>query len=560
MKIRFFNFTKFGALSKGQKNRRKLIEQSDLFDAAWYLQQNADVARSGVDPVAHYLSHGAREGRDPSPFFSTNGYKREHADVDFSHQNPLVHYLTRAERPNESEQPSLQVESAPVSRLASPPLQRALAHVHEKPASIKLSATSGVDQLLEQLHELRPDLAKEIIRQMLMNDHAYLTRHADVKKAGLDPLRHYLEHGFKTNRQIEPVLLDGLKKYKNDEEMPAKHSYLSMSDVVEKNASFKYRCLFPAMQSGSATLTPNWPLREILLHLFSCHSVTFLRPSAKNWRNIYLLTICRNLGLDITIDYDDLLFPDFHHERGAVRSRIIKDFFDSLLEQEAEVVSTLWADSFSCSTPLIAGWLETLGKPVAVVPNKLPLRYFSNKKTFDTANTDAREGKKKLKILYPSGTATHTRDFSVISGVLMRLFQEYPYDFELTFLGLTSHLNNFCRLNPTCIKMIGLVSFEEMLEIYAAHDVVLVPLEKTIFNNAKSHIKYIEAASQGTPVIATPVAEFSAKIKDGVNGFLCDKDEDWYRILKKLIADKSILYDVGGAAYHQAKKEDCIDS
>src|SRR5438552_1359809 len=37
---------------------------SPWFDPAWYLQKHPDVAGSGVEPLAHYVLFGAREGRD----------------------------------------------------------------------------------------------------------------------------------------------------------------------------------------------------------------------------------------------------------------------------------------------------------------------------------------------------------------------------------------------------------------------------------------------------------------------------------------------------------------
>jgi len=536
--VRFFDFIKFCPSSSRQSKQYRLIKQSDLFDAAWYLTKNADVASSGMDPVRHYLVHGAREGRDPGPFFNAKAYQLLHEGVDFSAVNPLLHYLAQGKhQPVRCEQYVKRDKKSPPPR----------APAHQVPESAK------INKLLDQLHELRPDLERETIRQILMDDKAYWARHPDIRKIKFDPLLHYVKYGFKENRRVDPALLRGVKKYKENKGEEAKHSYIFMADAGEANASCKYRCLFPARQSGCTVLTPKWSLDQVLLHLFSCQRVTFLRPSTDNWRDMYLLTLCRNLGLDITIDYDDLLFPEFHHKKGAVRSHVLSNFFASLLEQERVSVATLWADRFTCSTPEIARWLEKLGKPVTVIPNKLPLDYFNNKKIFDNAGAG-----KKLRLLYSSGSATHGRDFSTMSGVLARLFQEHGGDFELTILGNSPQLKNFCKLNPEHVKVIDMLSFDEMLALYGAHDVVLVPLEKGIFNNAKSHIKYIEAASQGTPVIATPVAEFASKIKDGVNGFLCDSDEDWYQLLKKLVADKSILYDVGGAAYHQAKKEDCI--
>ncbi len=45
-----------------------------LFDAAWYLARNPDVAAEGLEPLAHYLEYGAAERRDPNPLFDTNWY------------------------------------------------------------------------------------------------------------------------------------------------------------------------------------------------------------------------------------------------------------------------------------------------------------------------------------------------------------------------------------------------------------------------------------------------------------------------------------------------------
>lgn len=70
-----------------------LIRGSGLFDAQWYLAEYPDVAAAGMDPVEHYLRHGAKEGRDPSPSFLTLAYLDNNADVAAAGVNPLVHYI-----------------------------------------------------------------------------------------------------------------------------------------------------------------------------------------------------------------------------------------------------------------------------------------------------------------------------------------------------------------------------------------------------------------------------------------------------------------------------------
>ena len=69
------------------------IRASHLFDEAWYLERNRDVAAAGLDPIAHYVESGAAEGRDPSPSFDTVWYLSENYHVASAGLNPLLHYI-----------------------------------------------------------------------------------------------------------------------------------------------------------------------------------------------------------------------------------------------------------------------------------------------------------------------------------------------------------------------------------------------------------------------------------------------------------------------------------
>lgn len=75
------------------KKQIRTIKKSDLFDETWYLYRYPDVAREGIDPVLHYILHGANEGRDPSPEFSTAYYLHFYPDVSNAGINPLIHYI-----------------------------------------------------------------------------------------------------------------------------------------------------------------------------------------------------------------------------------------------------------------------------------------------------------------------------------------------------------------------------------------------------------------------------------------------------------------------------------
>ena len=76
-----------------EKRALREIAESGLFDEAFYRAANPDLDTARVDPITHYLRHGAAEGRDPSAHFHTRFYVERYPDVAAAGVNPLVHYL-----------------------------------------------------------------------------------------------------------------------------------------------------------------------------------------------------------------------------------------------------------------------------------------------------------------------------------------------------------------------------------------------------------------------------------------------------------------------------------
>ena len=72
----------------------RLLEQSALFDAAWYCEQyGGQDASAASDPVGHYLAQGAAAGLNPGPGFDGAWYLSTYPDVTAAGMNPLVHFL-----------------------------------------------------------------------------------------------------------------------------------------------------------------------------------------------------------------------------------------------------------------------------------------------------------------------------------------------------------------------------------------------------------------------------------------------------------------------------------
>lgn len=92
-----------------------------VFDPGFYLDQNPDVARSGVDPFEHFCVFGVHEGRNPAAEFDVKFYQSRHG-AQLQGQNPLLHYLAhRASQPGLLTRPEDRREVAAMVRHATRP-------------------------------------------------------------------------------------------------------------------------------------------------------------------------------------------------------------------------------------------------------------------------------------------------------------------------------------------------------------------------------------------------------------------------------------------------------
>ncbi|MBV9252470.1 MAG: glycosyltransferase, partial [Acetobacteraceae bacterium] len=78
-----YHFVTWGAAEGRDPNR--------WFDSAWYLEHYPDVAASGMVALLHYFQAGAAELRNPHPRFDAVWYVDQHPEAT---ANPLLHYVT----------------------------------------------------------------------------------------------------------------------------------------------------------------------------------------------------------------------------------------------------------------------------------------------------------------------------------------------------------------------------------------------------------------------------------------------------------------------------------
>jgi len=66
---------------------------SRMFDRKFYEASYPDVPKGPIASLKHFLAHGGREGRAPSPLFDSEFYLKAYPDVRQAGVNPLLHFL-----------------------------------------------------------------------------------------------------------------------------------------------------------------------------------------------------------------------------------------------------------------------------------------------------------------------------------------------------------------------------------------------------------------------------------------------------------------------------------
>ncbi|MBI5598493.1 MAG: glycosyltransferase family 4 protein [Deltaproteobacteria bacterium] len=85
---------------------------------------------------------------------------------------------------------------------------------------------------------------------------------------------------------------------------------------------------------------------------------------------------------------------------------------------------------------------------------------------------------------------------------------------------------------------------EEISDLHS-FDVGLMPLTDDAWSRGKCGFKLLQCMAVGVASVASPVGVNSEIIRDGVNGFLAAKDNDWIRCLGLLIKDASLRKRLG---------------
>lgn len=271
-------------------------------------------------------------------------------------------------------------------------------------------------------------------------------------------------------------------------------------------------------------------------------SVVFYRvPSGREFD--YAMIEAERLGLSVSYDIDDPVFdfetvtanPNITSLNRSIQTSLIKDtklFTEAMSQCSVITVSTKGMQN------LVKKRFPKAN--VYIVPNGLDretLHYASviNKRvrSYDTDQP--------FSILIPSGSHAHGADILVALGGLTEFIKKYPDTLivEIGHGGIGENIKNY--------KKLPLLPYSEYLNALSMASCSLVSLASSEFNECKSIVRFLDAASLGVPVIASCIGEYR-DISDTDIYLNVNNEHEWANKLEVMRECHLQQFDLGAKA------------
>jgi hypothetical protein len=205
------------------------------------------------------------------------------------------------------------------------------------------------------------------------------------------------------------------------------------------------------------------------------------------------------------------------------------------------------ADAVTVSTPSLRSSYRHLNKNITVLRNRLFWPMWAEVPPV----YDRREWR-RLRIGWMGIMEYHTADLETLNPWFGKWIAERPH-IEFVSVG-GPEVHDLLGIPDAQRVTTDKCDFRHLDLAYSLSvmDIGLVPLARNKFNEGKSYLKGLEYSACGIVPVCTPTAQYRELVRDGVDGFLCERPADFKHALETLDADRDRLGRMGRNAYDKA--------
>lgn len=390
---------------------------------------------------------------------------------------------------------------------------------------------------------------------------SYWECNPDVRASGVNPLLHYMRYGRKEGRSGGlRVLVDRARRGPSPQRAAAP-SLMFISGEPD-SPGHQYRVVRLVEAARANGLEATWTRADELaqqLDIVEGYDILIIWRTC--WDEAVEAAIGRMhaRGKKVVFDVDDLMVdPDLATVTviDGIRSQFLEQ--DTVRQHYQRIRQTmLAADVCFTSTEELAFHMRWAGKTTHVVPNGFDLA--TQKLSIAAAARWREERDGLIRLGYAGGSRTHQRDFGLAVEAIARLLQQHPNCRLVLFRALDGTPLVDVHEYPTLTAVEHQIEWRPLQPLallpheMARFDINLAPLEfGNPFCEAKSELKFFEAALVSVPTVASPTGPFRRAIEHGKTGLLAISADDWFNCFDRLVRDPQLRARLARAAYHSA--------
>ena len=318
--------------------------------------------------------------------------------------------------------------------------------------------------------------------------------------------------------------------------------------------------LFEALARPYA-IFPQAEVEDFITALAGASAAIFYRLPAIP-KNVRAIQIARSMLIPTYYDIDDLIFDGDEYPEPLETYSIVSKEFYAMLQMGVPLFHQAMAmcDYGIASTTDLARHMSKVVQTgtVHVLPNGLDHR---NEHYLNTTPKHTRRDDDFV-IFYGSGTKAHNSDFLDLAGKALNVvMRKYPH-VRLVIAGYLELDGSFdgLRRQITCIDWVS--NLEDYWSILKEADLNIAVLADHATTNAKSEIKWIEAAALGLPSVVSATHRYREVLEDGVDALIATDADEWTACLERMITDAALRGELVKNAHKKLRtsysiKENC---
>ena len=224
----------------------------------------------------------------------------------------------------------------------------------------------------------------------------------------------------------------------------------------------------------------------------------------------------------IIYDFDDAIWVPHASDNNK--------FFSFLKMHTSAAKLCNWAYKVSCGNEYLCNYARQFNNNVIYNPTTIDTEHYHNKIKVHS------DQKRDKFVIGWTGTHSTIQYLKAIIPIIEELEIEYDFEFHVI-----SDMKPDFSLKSLVYKQ---WNQETEIEDILLFSVGIMPLSDDLWSNGKCGFKAIQYLSLGIPALVSAVGVNTQIVNDGVNGFICNTQEQWKENLIKFVTNRQLLNDL----------------